>query len=200
MHLSILGDGALVVPLTHLSRRAGLTVGKLHAPPGTGTSDAAADLFVLAGGRAAIAALVDRVGVAMRDDAVIVDATTPDTLDTPAVQGAVVERTRSDQAWTTRLPGRRVVRAFASVPAEAFSAIVAGGAPRDRSDLAVPLAGDDVDAKAKVSEFMRRIGVEPFDLGPFDVSYVMEAGGPLWGAAVSDVELREMVGWLSGDG
>ena len=152
------------------------------------------DLLVLAGGRTAIAHLIDRVGIAMRGDVVIVDATTLDE------QGAVAERAPSDEEWTTLLPGSRIVRAFASVPAEAFLAIIAQEAPRTRSNLAVPLAGDDVDAKEKVSEFMRQIGVEPFDLGPFAVSYVMEAGGPLWGAAVSHVELLEMVGWLSGDG
>jgi predicted dinucleotide-binding enzyme len=187
MHLSILGDGTLVVPLTQLSKRAGHTVGASDAP----------DLLVLVGERAAMADLIDRVGIATREDVVIVDATTPDAPDAP---GAVAERARSDAAWTTRLPGRRIVRAFASVPAEAFLAIIAEETPRVRSDLAVPLAGDDVEAKAKVSEFMRQIGVEPFDLGPFAVGYVMEAGGPLWGTAVSDVELRELVGWLSGDG
>lgn len=197
MHLSILGDGALVVPLTQLSERAGHTVGQIHETAGTGTSYDVPDLLVLAGGRTAIADLIERVAIAMRDDGVIVDATTLDTLDE---QVAVAERALSDEEWTTLLPGSRIVRAFASVPAEAFVAIIAQEAPRTRSDLAVPLAGDDVDAKEKVSEFMRQIGVEPFDLGPFAVRYVMEAGGPLWGAAVSDVELLEMVGWLSGDG
>jgi predicted dinucleotide-binding enzyme len=187
MHLSILGDGALVAPLTQLSTRAGHSVGSYDVP----------DLFVLAGGRTAIADRIDRLGIAMRDDAVIVDATTPDTLDerNPAAQ-----RARADEAWTTLMSGRRIVRAFASVPAEAFLAIIAQETPRIRSDLAVPLAGDDVEAKQKVGDFMRQIGVEPFDLGPFAVGYVMEAGGPLWGMAVSDVELRELVGWLSGDG
>jgi predicted dinucleotide-binding enzyme len=33
----------------------------------------------------------------------------------------------------------------------------------------VPLAGDDAAAKEIVAEFMRQIGVEPFDLGPLTV-------------------------------
>jgi len=197
MHLSILGDGALVAPLTQLSKRAGHTVDQILEDARTATPYGLSDLLVLVGSRIAIADMLDRVGVAVRDDVVIVDATTLDTLEE---QRAIAERALSDDEWITLLPGSRVVRAFASVPADAFLAVVAQEPPRDRSDLAVPLAGDDVDAKRKVSGFMRQIGVEPFDLGPSAVSYVMEAGGPLWGTAVSELELQEMVGWLSGDG
>jgi len=198
MHLSILGDGALVAPLTQLSKRAGHTVVQIQEEdPTTATPYGLSDLLVLVGSRVAIADVLDRVGVAVRDDVVIVDATTLDTVDE---QRAIAERALSNDEWTTLLPGSRIVRAFASVPAEAFSAILAQEAPRDRSDLAVPLAGDDADAKGKVSGFMRQIGVQPFDLGPSAVGYVMEAGGPLWGTAVTELELQEMVGWLSGDG
>lgn len=200
MHLSILGDGALGAPLTRLSRRAGHTVVEIREGASAATPSGPSDLLVLVGSRVAIADMLDRVGVAVRDDVVIVDATTLDTLEELEEQPAIAERALSDDEWTTLLPGSRVVRAFASVPAEAFLAIVAQEAPGDRSDLAVPLAGDDVDAKGKVSGFMRQIGVEPFDLGPSAVSYVMEAGGPLWGTAVSELELQELVGWLSGDG
>jgi predicted dinucleotide-binding enzyme len=200
MHLSILGDGALVAPLTQLSTRAGHTVDQIREDARTATPYGLPELLVLVGSRVAIADMLDRVGVAVHDDVVIVDATTLDTLEELEEQPAIAERALSDDEWTTLLPGSRVVRAFASVPAEAFLAIVAQEAPGDRSDLAVPLAGDDVDAKGKVSGFMRQIGVEPFDLGPSAVSYVMEAGGPLWGTAVSELELQELVGWLSGDG
>lgn len=197
MHLSILGDGALGAPLTRLSRRAGHTVVEIREGASAATPSGPSDLLVLVGSRVAIADMLDRVGVAVRDDVVIVDAT---TLDTPEEQRAIAERALSEDAWTTSLPGSRVVRAFASVPAEALLAIVAQETSRDRSDLAVPLAGDDVDAKGTVSGFMRQIGIEPLDLGPAAVGYVMEAGGPLWGTAVSLLELQEMVGWLSGDG
>jgi predicted dinucleotide-binding enzyme len=197
MHLSILGDGALVAPLTELAKRAGHTVSLMQEDARTATPHGASDLLVLAGSRIAIADILDRVAVAVRDDVVIIDAT---TLDTPEERSAIAERALSDDEWTTSLPGRRIVRAFASVPAEAFLAIAAHEAPRDRPELAVPLAGDDVEAKETVSGFMRQIGVEPFDLGPSAVGYVMEAGGPLWGTAASRIELEEMVGWLSGDG
>jgi predicted dinucleotide-binding enzyme len=66
--------------------------------------------------------------------------------------------------------------------------------------LAVPLAGDDRDAKAVVARFMRGIGVEPFDLGAFSNGDVLEPGGALWQKALTPVEMLEAVGYLSGDG
>ena len=93
-----------------------------------------------------------------------------------------------------------IVRAFSSVPAEAFVTIVERDRTHDVSDLAVPLAGDDAEAKKLVCQFMEQIGVEPFDLGPLTVSYVMDPGGPLWGKAVDELDMRECIGWLVGDG
>jgi predicted dinucleotide-binding enzyme len=66
--------------------------------------------------------------------------------------------------------------------------------------LAIPIAGDDADAKAAVEMFIRDIGGEPFDLGPSSVAEVLAPGGPLGGKALSQVEMLEAVGWLSGDG
>jgi predicted dinucleotide-binding enzyme len=172
-------------------------VDRIRADARAATPYGLSDLLVLVGSRIAIADMLDRVGVAVRDDAVIIDATTLNTLEE---QRAIAERALSDGESTTLLPGSRIVRAFASVPTEAFSAVVARQAPRDRSDLALPLAGDDVDAKGKVCGFMRQIDVEPFDLGPSGVSYGMEVGGPLWGTAISELDLQETVGWLSADG
>jgi predicted dinucleotide-binding enzyme len=102
--------------------------------------------------------------------------------------------------WMALLPSTRVVRAFASVPAEAFMAVAGRTVEDEPIELAVPLAGDDVPAKHLVSQFMRQLGVEPVDLGPLTVSYAMEPGGPLWGRAVDALEMQECIGWLSGDG
>jgi predicted dinucleotide-binding enzyme len=163
MHLSILGDGALVAPLTAVQSARATPCYQIRADATAATPYGLSDLLVLVASRIAIADMLDRVGVAVRDDVVIIDAT---TLDTLKEQRAIAERALSDGESTTLLPGSCIVRAFASVPTEAFAAIVARQAPRDRSDLAVPLAGDDVDAMGKVCGFMQQIGVEPFDLGP----------------------------------
>jgi predicted dinucleotide-binding enzyme len=93
-----------------------------------------------------------------------------------------------------------MVRAFASVPAEALARVLNGPASSQAARLAVPLAGDDRDAKATVGTFMREIGVEPFDLGALGSADVLAPGGALWGKALNPVEMLEAVGLLSGDG
>jgi predicted dinucleotide-binding enzyme len=196
MHLSIIGDGRLVMPLTELAARAGHTVLLIGERSIDANSCALSDLVIVTGERAMLADLIVRVGSGMRADVVVVDATT----GVGAEFGDGSDEIISENEWMALLPSSRIVRAFASVPPEAFVAIVDQSTPRERSDLAVPLAGDDADAKATVCELMRQIGVEPFDLGSSRVSYVMEPAGPLWGKAVSDVDMRELIGWLSGDG
>ena len=42
--------------------------------------------------------------------------------------------------------------------------------------------------------------MEPFDLGALASADVIDPGGALWGKALSQVEMLEAVGWLSGDG
>ncbi|AHG93264.1 hypothetical protein J421_5729 (plasmid) [Gemmatirosa kalamazoonensis] len=80
MHVSILGDGALAAPLTQLSKRAGHTVGQIQEDARTATPYGASDLLILVGSRIAVADTLERLG-AVRDDVVIVDATTLDTLE-----------------------------------------------------------------------------------------------------------------------
>jgi predicted dinucleotide-binding enzyme len=70
----------------------------------------------------------------------------------------------------------------------------------ERAGHTVPLAGDDSEANSLVAQFMREIGVEPFDLGALGSADVLEPGGALWRKALSQVEMLEAVGWLSGDG
>jgi predicted dinucleotide-binding enzyme len=130
------------------------------------------------------------------EDIVIVDATA--SIESNQSDGE--EELISESEWMSLLPSTRIVRAFASVPVEAFTLIVDGETRTADDGLAVPLTGDDTVAKEIVAEFMRQIGIEPFDLGPLTVSYVMEPGGPRWGRAVESLDMRECIGWLSGDG
>jgi hypothetical protein len=73
--------------------------------------------------------------------------------------------------------GARGAPASRPVPVEAFRLIVDRETRTADDGLAVPLAGNDAAAKEIVAEFMRQIGVEPFDLGPLTGSCVMEPGG-----------------------
>ena len=196
MHLTMIGDGGLITPLAKLATRAGHTVLRVDEVATDVASCSQSDLMIVAGNRSALVDLVARVASMTSGEIVVVDA----TVTTESNQGDGEEESVSESEWSSHLPSTRIVRAFASVPVEAFALIVDREPPTAGDGLAVPLAGDDAAAKEMVAEFMRQIGVEPFDLGPLAVSYVMEPGGPLWGRAVDSLDMRECIGWLSGDG
>lgn len=177
MLITIVGDGLSAEVLAHAAEHAGHTVVWTR---GDNVAAAAndADIVILAGRGVARADADAVVGVVTTSGGVVVDAADPPLLSNPPRKA-------------------RVVRAFASVPPEAFAAAADGSAP---ADLGVPLAGDDPDAKAVVVRLMHAIGVEPFDLGSLGAGDVIEPGGALWGRALTPVELLEQVGELSGDG
>ena len=195
MHIAMVGDGGLIGPLSILATRAGHTVSRVDETPPDVGSCANAGMMIVAGDRSELTDLVARVVSLTSEDIVVIDATA--TLSS-RMEGE--EEAVSESEWMALLPNSRIVRALASVPVEAFTLIVDRQPPTAGDELAVPLAGDDAAAKDLVAEFMRQIGVEPFDLGPLTVSYVMEPGGQLWGRAVDALDMRECIGWLSGDG
>ncbi|HKW09479.1 MAG TPA: hypothetical protein VJO33_03805, partial [Gemmatimonadaceae bacterium] len=129
----------------------------------------------------------------------VVDAVTP-TQNELVGSSATVASGGFDSVWiAAMLPGARIVRAFASVPAQALTDLL-NYSSDTATRLAVPLASDDRDAKALVCAFMRQIGVEPFDLGALGSAEAIDPGGPLWGKALSRIEVLEAVGRLAGDG
>jgi predicted dinucleotide-binding enzyme len=196
MHITMIGDGRLIGPLVILATRAGNTVLRVDEMATDVASCSLSEMMIVAGDRSALTDLVARVASMTSEDIVIVDATA--TIESNQSDGE--EELVSEREWMSLLPSTRIVRAFASVPVEAFTLIVDRETRTADDGLAVPLAGDDAAAKEVVAEFMRQIGVEPFDLGPLTVSYVMEPGGPLWGRAVDSPDMLECIGWLSGDG
>jgi 8-hydroxy-5-deazaflavin:NADPH oxidoreductase len=197
MRIVILGGGPSAEPLARLAERAGYTVRWLNdvrSPSGK----EAADVCILAGSRAQIETLLVIAALPSMRDTVVVDATIP-TVDDRAVEETDTAQAGTD--WiTTKLSHAHIVRAFNSVPAEALTRVLNDPSADGSERLAVPLAGDDRGAKAVVAQFMRGIGVEPFDLGGLSSGDVLEPGGALWQKALTSVEMLEAVGWLSGDG
>lgn len=196
MRITILGSGPLAQPLSQLAERAGHTVRWMRAAPAAPVGDQTPDLVVLAGSRAAVEPLLANLAESIPHDVILVDATTP-TQD----ERVGARPSQPGSQWIAgTVPHARIVRAFASVPAEALTAVLNAPESEPAARVAVPLAGDNGDAKAVVERFMREIGVDPFDLGALATSYALDPGGPLWGKALSPVEMLEAVGRLSGDG
>jgi predicted dinucleotide-binding enzyme len=200
MHITVLGRGPLAEPLATLAEHAGHSVRWVREAPepaAAGTVDAP-DLVILAGSSTAVQTLLESIAPSIPAGVVAVDATIPTQDDR---RGGEAEEQRPGAEWISAfLPGARIVRAFASVPAEALATVLNGTMSKQAARLAVPLAGDDRDAKAIVARFMREIGVDPFDLGALASADVLAPGGALWGKALSEVEMLEAVGLLSGDG
>ena len=188
MRIIILGRGPSAEPLARLAERAGYIV--LWLSDGAAPSGKeAADLCILAGSRADVETLLVMVALPTTRDTVVVDATIPIADDRARDE---TDAAHAGTDWiATKLP---------HAPAEALARVLNGPPVEQSARLAVPLAGDDRDAKAVVARFMREIGVEPFDLGAFSSGDVLEPGGALWQKALTSVEMLEAVGWLSGDG
>ena len=197
MHVTILGRGPLAEPLSELAKRAGHTVG--WAQEAAISSDAnETELLILAGSSTAVEGVLASVASFSPEDVIVVDASTP-TQDDRA--GDAARPAGSGTNWIAAgFPRARIVRAFASVPAEALAAVLARPTSDQTVRLSVPLAGNDRQAKVAVAKFMREIGVDPFDVGALTNAGVIDPGGALWGKALNPVEMLEAVGWLSGDG
>lgn len=138
----------------------GATVGTAGAAP-TG------DIVVLAVPYASAAAVVREYGDAL-DGKVIVDITNPITPDftgfvTPEGSSGAQEIAKAAPA------GAHVVKAFNTLFANALAAGSAEGRPLD-----VFIAGDDAQAKARVSAFVESLGLRPMDAGQLPMARALE--------------------------
>src|SRR5262245_48292697 len=139
MRITILGSGPIAEPLKQLSERAGHSVRWVRETSATPAADEVPDLVILAGSRAAVAPALASLAESLPHDAILVDATTP-TQD----ERAGAKPSESGPQWIAgTVPHARIVRAFASVPAEALVAVLNAPASEPAARLAVPLAGDN---------------------------------------------------------
>ncbi|MFG2350198.1 NADPH-dependent F420 reductase [Streptomyces phaeochromogenes] len=138
----------------------GSTVGTVGAAP-------AGDIVILAVPYAAAAAVVSEYGDALQGK-VVIDITNPVT---PDFQGFVTPDGRSGaQEIAKAAPaGVHVVKAFNTL----FSHVLAAG-PAEGRLLDVFIAGDDAQAKARVSAFIESLGLRPMDTGRLAMARTLE--------------------------
>jgi predicted dinucleotide-binding enzyme len=138
----------------------GATVGAAGTAP-------AGDIVVLAVPYASAAAVVTKYGDAL-DGKVIVDITNPIAPDskgfvTPDGSSGAQEIAKAAPA------GTHVVKAFNTLFANVLAAGSAEGRPLD-----VFIAGDDAQAKARVSVFIESLGLRPMDAGELPMARALE--------------------------
>ncbi|MEV0935447.1 NADPH-dependent F420 reductase [Streptomyces phaeochromogenes] len=138
----------------------GATVGTAGAAP-------AGDIVVLAVPYAGAAALVSEYGDALQGK-VIIDITNPIS---PDFQGFVTPDGSSGAQEIARAApaGAHVVKAFNTL----FSHVLAAG-PAEGRRLDVFIAGDDVQAKTRVSAFIESLGLRPMDTGQLAMARTLE--------------------------
>src|SRR3984885_6483198 len=142
------------------------------ATVGTAGTAPAGDIVVLAVPYASAAAVVSDYGDALHGK-VIVDITNPITPDskgfvTPDGSSGAQEIAKAARA------GAHVVKAFNTL----FSDVLAAGSAEGRL-LDVFIAGDDAQAKARVSAFIESLGLRPMDTGPLPMARALENAGLL---------------------
>ncbi len=138
----------------------GATVGAAGTAP-------AGDIVVLAVPYASAAAVATKYGDAL-DGKVIVDITNPIAPDskgfvTPDGSSGAQEIAKAAPA------GTHVVKAFNTLFANVLAAGSAEGRPLD-----VFIAGDDAQAKARVSAFIESLGLRPMDAGQLPMARALE--------------------------
>ncbi|MFD9194882.1 NADPH-dependent F420 reductase [Streptomyces phaeochromogenes] len=138
----------------------GATVGTAGAAP-------AGDIVVLAVPYASAAAVVSEYGDAL-EGKVIIDITNPISSD---FQGFVTpDGSSGAQEIAKAAPaGAHVVKAFNTL----FSHVLAVG-PAEGRRLDVFIAGDDVQAKTRVSAFIESLGLRPMDTGQLAMARTLE--------------------------
>lgn len=142
------------------------------ATAGTAGAAPAGDIVVLAVPYSGALAVVGEYGDALRGK-IIIDVTNPVS---PDLTGLVTpDGSSGAQEIAEAAPvGTHVVKAFNTL----FSNVLAAGLVEGRP-LDVFIAGDDPQAKARVSAFAESLGLRPLDTGPLPMARTLESAGLL---------------------
>jgi len=155
--------------LTELTQETGANAGTVE------TAAQSADLVVIA---VPVAAVPNLPAEAFRGK-VVVDANNY----YPQRDGDIAEiadKSLTSSRWTAqRLPGARVVKAFNTMMAQHLADY--GRPAGDDRRLALPVAGDDDDAKRTVMVVVDELGFDPVDAGTLDQSWRQQPGTPVSG-------------------
>lgn len=90
-----------------------------------------------------------------------------------------IESGTPESVWTSQQLGRPVIKVFNNIYA---NHLLEKGAPKGSPGrIALPVAGDDPDAKALVMRLVDELGFDPVDAGGLDASWRQQPGTPVYG-------------------
>ncbi|MCZ7434846.1 NAD(P)-binding domain-containing protein [Micromonospora sp. WMMC241] len=191
MEIGIIGSGHIGGTLTRRLSSLGHDVAVTNSRGPESLTDLAAETGaragtleeVVQGAEVVVVAIplkaVPQLPAALFDGKLVVDANNY----YPQRDGDVAElldRSLSSSRWTAdHLKGARVVKAFNNIQA---AHLMDQGKPAGTAGrIALPVAGDDADAKQAVMGLVDELGFEPVDAGTLDESWRQQPDTPVYG-------------------
>ncbi|GIG90773.1 NADPH-dependent F420 reductase [Plantactinospora endophytica] len=102
------------------------------------------------------------------------------------------DRTTSSELLQRHLPQARVVKAFNTMRWDHLREFGRQSSAQRR--YGIPVSGDDVDAKRRVSDLIEQVGYEPVDAGRLAEGRRHQPGSPVYLADLSGAELHTQLG------
>jgi predicted dinucleotide-binding enzyme len=94
-----------------------------------------------------------------------------------------------ESAWVAERLGRPVIKAFNNIY---FASLLEKGTPKGTTGrIALPVAGDSPDARAKVMRLIDDLGFDPVDAGTIDESWRQQPGTPCYTQDLDATRLKE---------
>jgi predicted dinucleotide-binding enzyme len=101
---------------------------------------------------------------------------------------AEIEDGTPESVWVSEQLGQPVIKAFNSIYAAHL--LTLGKPAGSEGRIALPVAGDDPDTKAKVMALIDELGFDPVDAGPLAESWRQQPGTPAYGGDFDADRLR----------
>ena len=100
-----------------------------------------------------------------------------------------IEAGMTESRWVSRHLGRPVVKAFNGIYAQHL--LDRGQPPATPGRIALPVAGDEPEAKAVVMRLIDELGFDPVDAGGIDESWRQQPGTPVYATDLDSAGVRE---------
>ena len=167
--------------LSELAERTGAT------PVEVGDAAKGADVVVVTIPMKAVADLPDDLLAGAASDVAVLDTNNY----YPGRDGKLseIEDGTTESRWVSEQLDHEVVKAFNGIyAADIIGTAKVADAPDRR---ALPVAGDDVEAKRRVMELVDELGFDPVDAGSIDESWRQQPGSPHYTFELNESGLRD---------
>jgi 8-hydroxy-5-deazaflavin:NADPH oxidoreductase len=99
-----------------------------------------------------------------------------------------IEQGQPESAWVAEQIGRPVIKAFNNI---FFKSLLENRRPKGTPDrIALPVAGDPVEARAKAMRLVDELGFDPVDGGGVEESWRQQPGTPCYTKDLNAVQLK----------